>query len=131
MADGFGPGEPVDRRAVPPSESGRDPLTVIVPGVVLDGRYRVEGVIGRGAIADVYRGFDELLARSVAVKVFHPGIGDAGSVARERTEMQIQANLQHRNLVTLYDAKFGGDPSAAPGSAPQRPTQSTIRGSRP
>jgi serine/threonine protein kinase len=80
----------------------------------LDGRYRVEQLIGRGAIAEVYRGSDELLARSVAIKVFHPGIADAGGAARERTEMQIQANLQHPNLVALFDAKFGVDPATAP-----------------
>ena len=108
MADGFGPGSPGDS----PDVSGPD--TAIIPGAVLDGRYRVEQLIGRGAIADVYRGSDELLARSVAIKVFHPGIADEGGVARERTEMQIQANLQHPNLVALYDAKFGVDPATAP-----------------
>src|SRR6476646_4166232 len=108
MADGFGPGSPGDS----PDVSGPD--TGIIPGAVLDGRYRVEQLIGRGAIAEGYRGSDELLARSIAIKVFHAGIADAVGVARERTEMQIQANLQHPNLVALFDAKFGVDPATAP-----------------
>jgi serine/threonine protein kinase len=88
----------------------------VIPGIVLDGRYRLEELLGRGATAEVYRAIDELLGRAVAVKVFHRGIGDATSVARQRTEMQVLAKLHHPHLVTVYDAKLGvdtGDGSAA------------------
>jgi serine/threonine protein kinase len=82
----------------------------VIPGIVLDGRYRLQELLGRGATAEVYRGLDELLGRPVAVKVFHRGIGDETTVARQRTEMQVLAKLHHPHLVTVYDAKLGIDP---------------------
>ena len=85
---------------------GTDPTPDIVPGIVLDNRYRLEELLGRGATAEVYRATDELLGRSVAVKVFHRGIGDATTVARQRTEMQVLAKLHHPHLVTVYDARW-------------------------
>ena len=100
MADGFEP-------------------TAIVPGMVLADRYRIEQLLGRGQIADVYRGLDQLLARSIAVKVFRQGVVDAAAVARQRTEMQILANLHHPSLVAVYDAKFGTDTIPVPGAAGQ------------
>ncbi len=87
-----------------------DPTPGVIPGIVLDGRYRLEEMLGRGATAEVYRGTDELLGRSVAVKVFHRGISDATALARQRTEMQVLAKLHHPNLVIVYDAKLGIDP---------------------
>jgi serine/threonine protein kinase len=91
----------------PPS----DPTPGVVPGIVLDNRYRLEELLGRGATAEVYRGLDELLGRQVAVKVFHRGLSDPTTVARQRTEMQVLAKLQHPNLVTVYDAKLGVEPA--------------------
>jgi len=93
--------------------------TAIVPGMVLADRYRIEQLLGRGQIADVYRGLDQLLARSIAVKVFRQGVVDAAAVARQRTEMQILANLHHPSLVAVYDAKFGSDTIPVPGAAGQ------------
>ncbi len=84
-------------------------------GDVLDGRYRLEALLGRGATAEVYRGRDQLLGREIAVKVFHQGVGDHVSVARQRTEMQVLAKLQHPNLVMVYDAKLTDE--TEPGSS--------------
>ena len=68
----------------PAPSAPKDPSPDVVPGIVLDGRYRLEEMLGRGATAEVYRGLDELLGRSVAVKVFHRGISDATTLARQR-----------------------------------------------
>ena len=90
------------------------PAHIALPGVVLDGRYRLEQMLGRGATAEVFRGTDDLLKRSVAIKVFHQGISDTTSAARQRTEMQVLAKLHHPHLVMVYDAKIGAttnDPS--------------------
>ncbi len=105
-------GEPLDHTQPygPPS----DPTPGVVPGIVLDNRYRLEELLGRGATAEVYRGLDELLGRQVAVKVFHRGMSDPTTVARQRTEMQVLAKLHHPNLVTVYDARLGVEP--APGT---------------
>ena len=83
------------------------PAHIALPGVVLDGRYRLEQMLGRGATAEVFRGTDDLLKRSVAIKVFHQGISDTTSSARQRTEMQVLAKLHHPHLVMVYDAKIG------------------------
>ncbi|MEP6561385.1 MAG: serine/threonine-protein kinase [Nakamurella sp.] len=91
-----------------------DPTPAVVPGIVLDNRYRLEALLGRGATAEVYRGLDELLGRQVAVKVFHRGLGDANSVARQRTEMQVLAKLHHPHLITVYDARLGVDHGDGP-----------------
>ena len=90
-----------------PHTPSADPTPAVIPGIVLDNRYRLEELLGRGATAEVYRGTDELLGRDVAVKVFHRGLGDATTVARQRTEMQVLAKLHHPHLVTVYDAKLG------------------------
>ena len=83
------------------------PAHIALPGAVLDGRYRLEQMLGRGATAEVFRGTDDLLERSVAIKVFHQGISDTTSSARQRTEMQVLAKLHHPHLVMVYDAKIG------------------------
>jgi len=116
MVDGFEPAAGGSPQPTQSHRSGAVPMSGIVPGALLNRRYLIDELIGSGAIAWVYRGFDQVLARSVAVKVFHPGIADPGNISRERTEMQIQANLHHRHLVTLYDAKFGADPESHPRS---------------
>ncbi len=102
-------GEPLDHTQ--PYGPPGDPTPGVVPGIVLDNRYRLEELLGRGATAEVYRGLDELLARRVAVKVFHRGISDPTAVARQRTEMQVLAKLHHPNLVTVYDARLGVEPA--------------------
>jgi len=108
--------EPADSPLEPTQPYGGplDPTPAVVPGIVLDNRYRLEELLGRGATAEVYRGLDELLGRLVAVKVFHRGLGDANSVARQRTEMQVLAKLHHPHLITVYDARLGVDHGDGP-----------------
>lgn len=70
---------------------------------VLGGRYRIEGAIGSGGTADVFRGVDEVLDRDVAVKVFRAG-ADTVTVERFCDEARTLARLSHPALVTVYDA---------------------------
>jgi serine/threonine-protein kinase len=61
-------------------------------------------------MAEVYRARDELLGREVAVKVLNERLsGDRTFVERFRREAQAAANLNHPNVVSLYD--FGADGS--------------------
>jgi tRNA A-37 threonylcarbamoyl transferase component Bud32 len=75
---------------------------------VLDDRYVLDELIGQGGMADVYRGTDRLLLRSIAVKVLRE-VSDPRQRARFIDEARTLAALNHPNLVTLLDAGFTGD----------------------
>ena len=69
-----------------------------------NGRYEVQRRIARGGMADVFLARDLLLARPVAVKVLFPEFAsDPSFVARFRREAQAAANLNHPNVVGVYD----------------------------
>lgn len=76
-------------------------------GHTLAARYRVDALIGRGGMADVYRGVDVLLGRPVAIKIL------TGRDERERErflkEARAMAQLNHRAIVAVYDAGVEGD----------------------
>lgn len=77
-------------------------------GRLLDGRYRIGPRIARGGMASVYEAVDTRLDRTVAVKVMHPGLGDAttqdDSFARRFVrEAKSAAGLSHPNVVAVYD----------------------------
>ncbi|PPI22721.1 serine/threonine protein kinase [Rathayibacter sp. AY1B1] len=80
-----------------------------IVGTTVDGRYTIEELIGRGGMATVYRARDGVLGRSVALKMFAPGIDDAQDLQRKASEIRLLAALNHPALVTLYDAHDGGD----------------------
>lgn len=76
----------------------------IATGDRLKGRYRLERLLGRGGMAAVWLGHDEVLERPVAVKVLSDTIaGDPEFVARFRREARTAAGLSHPNLVGVYD----------------------------
>ena len=77
-----------------------DPLV----GATLDGRYRIDGLIGRGGMAAVYRADDLALGRRVAVKVFTSSTEGIDDADRRRSETALLASLTHPALVTLFDA---------------------------
>ena len=69
---------------------------------VLAGRYRLEAVVGRGGMADVYLATDELLDRPVAIKLLRAVGSD--ELERHRAEVRLLAGLNHPGLVSLFDA---------------------------
>lgn len=73
-------------------------------GAVLAGRYRLGARIGRGGMADVYAAQDELLHRSVAVKVFLSDGREDNERRRVEAEIRTLAGLRHPGLVTVFDA---------------------------
>ena len=73
------------------------------PTVVGD-RYVLGEIIGRGGMADVHRGEDRVLGRSVAVKVMRDLAGDPGGQARFTREARMLAGLSHPGLVLVLDA---------------------------
>ena len=68
------------------------------------GAYRVLGELGRGGMAQVYRGLHEMLQREVAIKeMLADPLRDKESVSRFRREALALAAFRHQNIVTLYD----------------------------
>jgi eukaryotic-like serine/threonine-protein kinase len=77
---------------------------------VLNGRYEIESVLGQGGMAKVFRGTDNVLGRTVAIKVLSPQFtDDAQFVARFRREAQAAAALNHPNIVGVFDTGSQGD----------------------
>jgi tRNA A-37 threonylcarbamoyl transferase component Bud32 len=70
----------------------------------LAGRYRLETVIGRGAMATVVRAKDERHGRTVAIKILDPEFGAALGAARFLAEIRVTAGLQHPHLLPLFDS---------------------------
>ena len=67
------------------------------------GHYRIVEQIGSGGMGDVYRGYDESLARPVAVKVLPPQLArDGDFVRRFHAEATAAASLSHPNVVPIY-----------------------------
>jgi serine/threonine protein kinase len=84
-------------------------------GEVLGGRYLLGDLLGRGGAADVFRATDQLLERTVAVKVLRDqaaggpdALGDGTDAARFAGEVRTLAGLNHRGLVTVLDAGTAG-----------------------
>ncbi len=72
--------------------------------VLVNDRYEMQQRIGRGGMAEVYLARDILLDRLVAIKVLFPEYAtDPLFVERFRREAQSAANLNHPNIVSVYD----------------------------
>src|ERR1700730_3506101 len=72
--------------------------------VFANSRYEFIRRIARGGMAEVHLARDTRLDRLVAVKVLFPELSvDANFVARFRREAQAAANLNHPNIVSIYD----------------------------
>ncbi|MDG4868372.1 protein kinase [Guyparkeria sp. 1SP6A2] len=68
------------------------------------GRYRVEGVLGEGAMSIIYAGFDPSINRHLAIKCLKDEVArDASYRRRFLTEARAAGNLTHPNIVTIYD----------------------------
>jgi serine/threonine-protein kinase len=73
-------------------------------GQVFSNRYRIEREIAHGGMAEVYLARDESLDRLVALKALFPEFAREPSfVERFRREAQAAANLNHPNIVAIYD----------------------------
>ncbi|HEU0123230.1 MAG TPA: protein kinase, partial [Bryobacteraceae bacterium] len=71
------------------------------------GRYEIQMEIGRGGFGRVYRAFDPMVGRVVAIKVLLPDANDPEFLTRFKMEATTAGNLHHPNLVTIHE--FGQD----------------------
>jgi serine/threonine-protein kinase len=71
------------------------------------GKYRIDGVLGTGAMGVVYKAYDANIARTVALKTIRrellDGLQESEIVARFRNEAQASGRLVHPNIVAVYD----------------------------
>src|SRR6476620_9808341 len=80
-------------------------------GTLLNGRYRLDAQIGHGGMSTVYRAFDTVLERQVAIKLMHREIAsDSDQLERFRREARAVAQLNHPHVVGVIDAGEDGDP---------------------
>lgn len=83
-------------------------------GHVVSGRYRIELLLGRGGMGEVYRAHDELLGDTVALKLLPPELAaDPGIARRFHREILISRRISHPNVCRVFDAGFeqnGGAP---------------------
>ncbi|WP_461247133.1 Stk1 family PASTA domain-containing Ser/Thr kinase [Treponema sp. R6D11] len=71
---------------------------------IIGGRYELLEEIGNGGMAIVYKGYDKLLGRNVAVKVLRKEFNnDNDFIQNFITEARAAASLSHQNLVGIYD----------------------------
>src|SRR6476469_8525885 len=77
---------------------------MISPGMTLGGRYRLDERIAGGGMGDVWRGTDEVLGRTVAIKILLPALmEDPGFAERFRGEARTMATINHPGVVDIYD----------------------------
>ncbi len=72
--------------------------------VALESRYTIDREVGRGGMATVYLARDVRHNRRVALKVLNPELGAVLGVERFLAEIEVTANLQHPNLLPLFDS---------------------------
>jgi serine/threonine-protein kinase len=82
-----------------------DPLAGLLEA--LRDRYRIDGEVGRGRMATVFRARDVRNDRWVALKLLHRDVGAAMGVERFREAVRSAARLEHRHIQTVTD--FGED----------------------
>ena len=71
-------------------------------GSIIGDRFRLDELIGRGAMAEVYRALDLETQAFVALKILrHQHVTDSVSLARFAREGEVQARLRHRNVAAL------------------------------
>lgn len=73
-------------------------------GAVIDNRYRVIEMLGRGGMGEVYRAEDQRLGVSVALKFLPPDLAaDPVALARLRDEVKLARRVSHPNVCRVHD----------------------------
>lgn len=81
-----------------------DATTVALIGKTIDGKYRIESILGEGGMGTVYLSTRLMIGDTVAVKILHSAqVSDPQAIERFRREAQAAARLKHQNAVTIYD----------------------------
>ena len=77
-------------------------------GKRLDGRYEIQEIIGIGGMAVVYKAYDNIEDRTVAIKILKEEfVANEEFLRRFKNESKAIAVLSHPNIVKVYDVSFG------------------------
>ncbi|MEZ6082247.1 MAG: serine/threonine-protein kinase [Pirellulaceae bacterium] len=91
-------------------EDSSPQIAPVLPNPLRFGRFQVRSELGRGGYATVYRAYDELLKREVAVKVFAGTKSENGASTDSRLdEARAAARLSHPNIVPVYEVHEEAD----------------------
>lgn len=86
-------------------------MTAPLPAQI--GRFRIESLLGRGAMGVVYKAHDPDIDRLVAIKLIHADLlgGDSRTsyLSRFRNEAKVAGRCVHHNIITVYDFSVQGD----------------------
>jgi len=102
-------------------ELGVEPVENTVPKVTTEtasaqpvpqrlGRYRIDDVLGHGALGSVYRAFDPHGQRMVAIKALRPAIAKSPLAARLLDQARTVARHAHPNIVAVYEVEDAASP---------------------
>ncbi len=85
--------------AAPPPRAGKS-----LPIGSMLGKYKIQSILGSGGMGTVYAAEDSVIKRRVAIKVLPPDLArDKSLINRLLAEAQAAGNLNHANVVTIYD----------------------------
>jgi len=86
------------------SSGSRAAQFLLMPGILLAGRYEILGVLGEGGMGAVYKARDRELDRLVALKVIRPELASNPDILqRFKQEILLSSKVTHRNVVRIYD----------------------------
>ncbi|MEY4742891.1 MAG: hypothetical protein RIR34_230 [Actinomycetota bacterium] len=81
-------------------------------GMIYGGRYKLESLIATGGMGEVWQARDEIILRSVAIKILKQEyMGDPGFLERFRTEARLAAMVNHEGIANVFD--YGEDSGSA------------------
>jgi eukaryotic-like serine/threonine-protein kinase len=96
--------DPTESLATRSPQAGAVQADALAPGARL-GRYRIESILGRGGMGDVYRAEQlEPVRRTVALKLLRAQRLDARHLAYFEIERQLLAQMRHPSIAQIYDA---------------------------
>jgi hypothetical protein len=107
MDDAPAPRTPPSSRSTPsskPSSSGLHQDARFVPGVILEDRYRIVSLTGKGGMGEVYRADDLKLEQTVALKFLPQALVlDGAALARFHREVRTARQISHPNVCRVFD----------------------------